>query len=70
MTSDYMKVSKGLAFPVVAAPGVGRVPAKGEGEQEAARMFYVAATKATLRLVIGVRGDGGFGSKFSGTDAC
>jgi superfamily I DNA/RNA helicase len=39
MTSDDMKVSKGLEFPVVALPGVGRMPAKGEGEQEAARVF-------------------------------
>ena len=56
-----MKVSKGLEFPVVALPGVGHMPAKGEDEQEAARMFYVAATRATQRLVIGVGGDGGFG---------
>jgi hypothetical protein len=56
-----MKVSKGLEFPVVALPGVGHMPAKGEDEQEAARVFYVAATRATQRLVIGVGGDGGFG---------
>jgi hypothetical protein len=59
-----MKVSKGLEFPVVALPGVGHMPAKGEDEQEAARVFYVAATRATQRLVIGVGGDGGFGMKF------
>ncbi len=63
MTRDDMKVSKGLGFPVVALPGVGHMPAKGEDEQEAARVFYVAATRATQRLVIGVGGDGGFGSK-------
>ena len=57
-----MKVSKGLEFPVVALPGVGHMPAKGEDEQEAARVFYVAATRATQRLVIGVGGDGGFES--------
>ncbi len=45
-----MKVSKGLEFPVVALPGVGHMPAKGEDEQEAARVFYVAATRATQRL--------------------
>ncbi len=60
-----MKVSKGLEFPVVALPGVGHMPAKGEDEQEAARVFYVAATRATQRLVIGVGGDGGFGQKFA-----
>jgi hypothetical protein len=58
-----MKVSKGLEFPVVALPGVGHMPAKGEDEQEAARVFYVAATRATQRLMIGVGGDGGFGSR-------
>ena len=51
-----MEVSKGLEFPVVALPGVRHMPAKGEDEQEAARMFYVAATRATQRLVIGVVG--------------
>ena len=56
-----MKVSKGLELPVVVLPGVGHMPAEGEDEQEAARIFYVAATRATQRLVIGVGGDGGFG---------
>lgn len=60
-----MKVSKGLEFPVVALPGVGHMPAKGEDEQEAARVFYVAATRATQRLVIGVGGDGGFGARLA-----
>jgi len=56
-----MKVSKGLEFPVVALPGVGHMPAVGEDEKEAARVFYVAATRATQRLVVGVGGSGGFG---------
>ncbi|GAB3482561.1 DEAD/DEAH box helicase [Polaromonas eurypsychrophila] len=60
-----MKVSKGLEFPVVALPGVGHMPAAGEDEQEAARVFYVAATRATQRLVMGVGGDGRFGSTLS-----
>ena len=59
MTSDDMKVSKGLEFPVVALPGVGRMPAKVEDEKEVARVFYVAATRATQRSVIGVGGDEG-----------
>ena len=63
MKSDDMKVSKGLAFPVVALPGVGHTPAKGEDEQEAARVFYVAATRATQRLVIGAGGNAKFGGK-------
>ena len=49
-----MKVSKGLEFPVVALPGMGHMPAPGEDEKEAARVFYVAATRATQRLVMGV----------------
>jgi superfamily I DNA/RNA helicase len=49
-----MKVSKSLEFPVVALPGVWHMPAPGETEKEAARVFYVAATRATQRLVMGV----------------
>jgi superfamily I DNA/RNA helicase len=52
-----------LEFPVVALPGVGHMPAQGEDEKEATRVFYVAATRATQRLVMGVGGDGGFGGK-------
>ena len=58
-----MKVSKGLEFPVVALPGVGHMPAAGEDEKEAARVFYVAATRATQRLVITHSANGHF-SKF------
>ena len=58
-----MKVSKGLEFPVVALPGVGHMPAPGEDEQEAARVFYVAATRATQRLLVTVSGDCGFGAR-------
>ena len=61
--SDDMKVSKGLEFPVVALPGVGHMPAAGEDEKEAARVFYVAATRATQRLVMGVGVDGVFGDR-------
>ncbi len=60
-----MKVSKGLEFPVVALPGVGHMPAAGEDEQEAARVFYVAATRATQRLVITVSVDAGFGKRLT-----
>ena len=62
-----MNVSKGLEFPVVALPGVGHMPAAGEDEKEAARVFYVAATRATQRLVIGVGGDAGFGQRVAGS---
>jgi len=57
-----MKVSKGLEFPVVALLGVGHMPAPGEDEKEAARVFYVAATRATQRLVMGM-GEGVFGRR-------
>lgn len=60
-----MKVSKDLEFPVVALPGLGHMPAPGEDEKKAARVFYVAATRATHRLVITASGDAGFGNKLS-----
>ena len=53
-----MKVSKGLEFPVVALPGVGHMPAPGQDEKEAARVFYVAATRATRKVLLGANGDG------------
>jgi superfamily I DNA/RNA helicase len=56
-----MKVSKGLEFPVVALAGAGRMPLRGEDEKEEARLFYVAATRATTRLILGLSGDGAFG---------
>ncbi len=58
--SDGMRVSKVLGFPVTALPGVGYMPAKGEDEQEAARVFYVAATRTTQKLMIAASGDGKF----------
>ena len=57
-----MHASKGLEFPVVALMGVGQMPAMGEDERDEARLFYVGATRATQRLVIGASGDGGFGT--------
>lgn len=60
-----MKVSKGLEFPVVALPGVRHMPAAGEDEKEAERVFYVAATRATQRLVIAASGDAGFGKRLA-----
>ena len=66
--SDKIKVmtlhaSKGLEFPVVALVGVGHMPAEGEDEREEARLFYVGATRATQRLVIGVSGGGKFAAR-------
>ena len=58
-----MHVSKGLEFPVVALVGVGNMPAQGEDERDEARLFYVGATRATHRLIVGVGGAGGFGAR-------
>ncbi len=55
-----MHVSKGLEFAVVALPGVGRMPAAGADETEEARLFYVAATRATQQLYITLSGDGAY----------
>ncbi len=52
-----LPVENRLGFHVVALPGVGHMSAAGEDEKEAARVFYVAATRATQRLVMGVGGD-------------
>ena len=59
-----MKVSKGLGFPVVSLPGVGHMPAAGEEEKEAARVFYVAVTRATQKLVMGVGRERRFGMRW------
>jgi len=59
-----MHVCKGLEFPVVALPGLGYMPAPGEDEREEARLFYVAATRATHRLVITASQTGAFLEKF------
>jgi superfamily I DNA/RNA helicase len=61
MMSDDMKVSKGIGFTVVVQPGVGHMPDQGEDEQEAARVFYVAATRTMQRLVMWVGRSRGFG---------
>jgi superfamily I DNA/RNA helicase len=62
-----LHVSKGLEFPVVALVGAGRMPAEGEDEREEARLFYVGATRATQRLVIGASGGGRFVARVEAT---
>lgn len=59
-----MHASKGLEFPVVALVGAGNMPAPGEDEREEAKLFYVGATRATQRLIIGLGGDGRFVERF------
>lgn len=58
-----MYASKGLEFPVVAVPGVGQMPFANQDETDAARLFYVAATRATRRLFVTVSGDGQLGRR-------
>ena len=58
-----MKVSKGLEFPVETLPGVWHMPATGEDEKEAARVFYAAVTRATQKLVLAESGDSGLGER-------
>ena len=61
-----MKVSKGLEFPIVAIPGIGLLPTRGEDEKDEARLFYVAATRATEKLILSMSGDGAFAAKLGG----
>jgi len=66
--ADTIKVltlhaSKGLEFPVVALVGAGHMPAPGEDEREEAKLFYVGATRATQRLIIGLGGKGKFAER-------
>lgn len=56
-----MHASKGLEFPLVALPGLGQMPTEGEDEKDEARLFYVAATRATQRLLLTTSGEGAFG---------
>ena len=68
--ADTIKVptlhaSKGLEFLVVALVGAGNMPAQGEDEREEAKLFYVGATRATHRLVIGLSGGGQFVDRFA-----
>jgi hypothetical protein len=57
-----MHASKGLEFPVVAVPGMGQMPEEGEEVGDEARLFYVAATRATQRLIVTLSGAGTFGT--------
>lgn len=49
----------------MALPGVGHMPAPAEDETEAVRVFYVATTRATQKLVVTASSDGIFGKKLS-----
>lgn len=60
-----MHASKGLEFPVVAIPGVGTMPVPGEDEKDEARLFYVAATRATHKLIVTVSGKSAFADRLT-----
>lgn len=62
-----MHGSKGLEFPVVALPGMGQMPGRDEDPAEEARLFYVAATRATHRLMVTACGPGGYAKTLVGT---
>jgi superfamily I DNA/RNA helicase len=64
-----MHVSKGLEFPVVAVSGAGHMPGEGQDEAEEARLFYVAATRATQRLIIPLSGAGKFAARLAVSSA-
>ena len=64
-----MHASKGLEFPVVAVAGVGQMPRKGEETADEARLFYVAATRATHKLIVTVSGQGEFAQAFDHAEA-
>lgn len=64
-----MHVSKGLEFPVVAVCGAGHMPEDGQDEAEEARLFYVAATRATQRLIIPLSGSGRFAARLEAAKA-
>jgi hypothetical protein len=61
-----MHASKGLEFPVVALSGVGQMPEEGHSEADEARLFYVAATRATQTLYITLSGTGAYMERFPG----
>ena len=49
-----MHASKGLEFPVVSMLGVSQAAENREDERDEARLFYVGATRATQRLIVGM----------------
>jgi Nuclease-related domain/UvrD-like helicase C-terminal domain/AAA domain len=60
-----MHVSKGLEFPVVAISGAGQMPGPDQDDVEEARLFYVAATRATQRLLVPLSGTGEFATRLT-----
>lgn len=58
MTRDDQEGQHRPGFPVVALPGARHMPSKGEDDQVAAQVIYVATLKAMQRLMIEMGGNG------------
>ncbi|VVE30157.1 Putative ATP-dependent DNA helicase YjcD [Pandoraea eparura] len=52
-----MHASKGLEYPFVAVPGVGAMSTQDTDLEQEARLFYIAATRATHQLLVTGSGD-------------
>lgn len=63
ITIMTMRVSKGLEFPIVALHGVGHMTLDGKDVENETRVFYVAATRATHKLILGMSADGAFAER-------
>ena len=60
-----MHSSKGLGFPFVAVAGAGAMPVAGADLAAAARLLYVAMTRATERLVVTASGEPAFAARLA-----
>ena len=58
-----MHSSKGLEFPFVLIPGIGQLPTRNDDEVAAARLLYVAMTRATERLLLAHHGESVFSAR-------
>lgn len=58
-----MHASKGLEYPYVAIPGVGLLSTEEAELEQEARLFYIAATRATHQLMVTGSGDSAFTKK-------
>lgn len=58
-----MHASKGLEYPFVAIPGVGLLSAEEADVEQEARLFYIAATRATHQLLVTSSGNSLFTKK-------
>ena len=64
-----MHASKGLEYPFVAVPGIGAMSLDDADLEQEARLFYIAATRATHRLLVTGSGDSLFMRKLFPEDS-